>query len=355
MLDYKKIFSENPFSMTQKDKEKWYYKYQKELTFYHYKNCIEYKKLSDRVFGGINSKKKLSDFPFVPVYLFKDFDLNSRNNQNSSKILTSSGTTGSKTSKIYLDRETSLLQSRALSTIFSNILNDRKSTIFFVDTPKVILGRDALSARGTAIKGFSQLVKKSTFLLDEKFNLKIERLIEFLKHNPDEQFIIFGFTSFLWTHLIQKMQSNKMKISKNNGILIHGGGWKKMNDQAVDRDVFNEHIKEIIGVNSVHNYYGMVEQAGSIFLECEYGFFHSSIFSEIFIRDNNLKLSPIKQNGLIQTLSLLPLSYPGHNILTEDIGALEGADDCRCGRKGKYFSIKGRVSGTELRGCSDVN
>ena len=354
MLDYKKIFSENPFSMAQKDKEEWYYKYQKELTSYHYDNSIEYKKLTDQIFGGINTKKKLSDLPFVPVYLFKDFDLNSRNDPKSSKVLTSSGTTGEKTSKVYLDRKTSLLQSRALSIIFSNILNDRNSTIFFVDTPKVILGKEALTARGTAIKGFSQLVKKSTFLLDEKFNLKIERLTNFLKQNPDGQFIIFGFTSFLWTYLIQKMQSNKIKISKNNGMLIHGGGWKKMNEQAVDRDVFNEHIKEIIGVNSIHNYYGMVEQAGSIFLECGYGFFHSSIFSEIFIRDKNLKLSPIKQNGLIQTLSLLPLSYPGHNILTEDIGALEGVDDCRCGRKGKYFSIKGRVPGTELRGCSDV-
>ena len=354
MLDYKKIFAENPFSMTQRDKERWYYKYQKELTFYHYKNCIEYKKVADRIFGGINNSKKLSDLPFVPVYLFKDFDLNSKNNQNSSKILTSSGTTGTKTSRIYLDRKTSLLQSRALSTIFSNILNERKSTIFFVDTPNVILGLDALSARGTAIKGFSQLVKKSIFLLDEKFDLKIEKLTKFLKQNPNEQFIIFGFTSFLWTYLIQKMQADKIKLSKNNGILIHGGGWKKMNDQAVDRHVFNEHIKDIIGVNSIHNYYGMVEQAGSVFLECEFGFFHTSIFSEIFIRDNNLKLSPIKQNGLIQTLSLLPLSYPGHNILTEDIGALEGIDDCSCGRKGKYFSIKGRVPGTELRGCSDV-
>ena len=79
MLDYKKIFSENPFSMAQKDKEEWYYKYQKELTSYHYDNSIEYKKLTDQIFGGINTKKKLSDLPFVPVYLFKDFDLNSRN------------------------------------------------------------------------------------------------------------------------------------------------------------------------------------------------------------------------------------------------------------------------------------
>ena len=53
-------------------------------------------------------------------------------------------------------------------------------------------------------------------------------------------------------------------------------------------------------------------------------------------------------------MSLLPLSYPGHNLLTEDIGKIEGIDDCKCGNKGKYFSIKGRVPDSELRGCSDV-
>tara|TARA_Y100000590_G_scaffold355974_1_gene409975 strand:- start:51 stop:209 length:159 start_codon:yes stop_codon:yes gene_type:complete len=51
---------------------------------------------------------------------------------------------------------------------------------------------------------------------------------------------------------------------------------------------------------------------------------------------------------------LLPISYPGHNILTEDTGAIIGVDNCKCGRKGKYFSIMGRVAGTQLRGCSDV-
>jgi hypothetical protein len=98
----------------------------------------------------------------------------------------------------------------------------------------------------------------------------------------------------------------------------------------------------------------MVEQTGSIFIECEHGFFHSSIFSEIYIRDNNLNLADFNKHGIIQTLSLLPTSYPGHNILTEDIGKIEGYDNCKCGRRGKFFSIKGRVQGTELRGCSDV-
>ena len=99
----------------------------------------------------------------------------------------------------------------------------------------------------------------------------------------------------------------------------------------------------------------MVEQTGSVFLECEHGFFHSSIFSDIIVRDAALKISPLKKDGLLQVFSLLPLSYPGHNILTEDIGALQGVDNCICGRKGKYFSIKGRVPGTETRGCSDAH
>ena len=57
---------------------------------------------------------------------------------------------------------------------------------------------------------------------------------------------------------------------------------------------------------------------------------------------------------MIQLLSLLPTSYPGHSILTEDIGSIYGEDDCSCGRKGKYFKIYGRLKNAELRGCSDT-
>ena len=60
------------------------------------------------------------------------------------------------------------------------------------------------------------------------------------------------------------------------------------------------------------------------------------------------------KKGIIQLISLLPTSYPGHNILTEDIGIVHGEDNCSCGLKGKYFSVIGRVKKTELRGCSDV-
>ena len=67
-----------------------------------------------------------------------------------------------------------------------------------------------------------------------------------------------------------------------------------------------------------------------------------------------MEILPNKVPGIIQSLSIIPLSYPGHNILTEDQGYILGVDDCKCGKLGKYFLLTNRVKGTEIRGCSDV-
>ena len=50
----------------------------------------------------------------------------------------------------------------------------------------------------------------------------------------------------------------------------------------------------------------------------------------------------------------LTTSYPGHSILTEDLGTIYGEDDCKCGKNGKYFKVHGRQLNSEPRGCSDV-
>tara|TARA_B100000941_G_C28349582_1_gene471115 strand:- start:352 stop:822 length:471 start_codon:yes stop_codon:yes gene_type:complete len=154
--------------------------------------------------------------------------------------------------------------------------------------------------------------------------------------------------------LLENLNKKKLKIPKNRGILIHGGGWKKLENISVSKKEFNKKSKNILGIRNVYNYYGMVEQTGSIFLECEENYFHCSLYSDILIRDENLSIAKKKEVGLLQTLSLIQSSYPGHNILTEDLGRIEGVDNCKCGRKGKYFSFIGRVPGTEKRGCSDA-
>lgn len=137
--------------------------------------------------------------------------------------------------------------------------------------------------------------------------------------------------------------------------MLHGGGWKKLQDQAVGNHEFLSAMVESAGVQRVISYYGMVEQTGSIYLECEEGHLHAPIYSDIIIR-NPVDFRPMSvgETGLIEVLSLLPLSYPGHALLTEDIGIIKGEDDCPCGRLGKYFSVVGRVAKAEVRGCSDT-
>jgi hypothetical protein len=51
-------------------------------------------------------------------------------------------------------------------------------------------------------------------------------------------------------------------------------------------------------------------------------------------------------------VSTLPTSYPGHVLLTEDLGVVHGIDDGDW--PGKRFSVLGRLPRAEARGCSDT-
>ena len=121
----------------------------------------------------------------------------------------------------------------------------------------------------------------------------------------------------------------------------------------VSTEEFRKLLKDNCGLDEVHDYY-MVEQL-DLYMECEFGNMHASNFSDVVIRNpKDFTVSSINERGIIQTLSVLPKSYPGHSLLTEDEGVLLGVDDCRCGRLGKYFKIFGRVKNAEIRGCSDT-
>jgi hypothetical protein len=133
------------------------------------------------------------------------------------------------------------------------------------------------------------------------------------------------------------------------------GGWKTLADRAVTREEFRATAREVLGVQAVHDYYGMVEQVGSVYVECEQGFFHAPGFAEVLVRDwRDWSVAPHGTEGILQTLSVLPRSYPGHSLLTEDLGTVHGRDDCACGRVGTRFTVRGRLPRAELRGCSDT-
>ena len=75
----------------------------------------------------IEAIQKPEDVPYIPVQMFKHFDLRTCPEQEIVKILQSSGTTGGTPSRIPLDKATTLNQIKALKSILSGYLgNNRK-------------------------------------------------------------------------------------------------------------------------------------------------------------------------------------------------------------------------------------
>lgn len=342
-----------PFSLDRAEKSALYMRAMGDLTHHHYEHSPEYRRIVDMLGFKPEAASRVEDFPFVPVRLFKEFELRSVEKKDVLKTLTSSGTTGA-VSRIYLDRSVAANQTKVLVKIIGGFTGGKRLPFLVADSPAVIKDRNLFSARGAGILGFSTIGYDQTYLLDDNYEINFARLETFQEKHKGTPVMLYGFTFVVWERLCQALKRADRRLELN-GMLVHGGGWKKLISMAVDNPTFKQTVKETTGISRIHNYYGMVEQTGSIFMECEHGRLHASIFSDIIIRDPK-DFSPLGpgQEGIVQLVSLLPTSYPGHSILTEDVGALTGIDDCPCGRKGATFQIHGRLKDAEIRGCSDV-
>ena len=349
------LFESDPYGLDRNQKSAFFDEYFHELTKHHYSHCNKYKKMMDGIGFEIGNTFKYSEIPFLPVRLFKLFDLYSVPKEDIVKTMTSSGTTGQAVSKIFLDKETALNQSKALTKIVASYLGQKRSPMLIIDSESVLKDRNMFSARGAGILGFSIFGSKRLYALDSNMELKTDEVMEFIKENKDTQIFVFGFTYMIFQHFVKEIQKQKINIDLSNAILLHGGGWKKLESESISSVAFREVLYQTCSIRSVHDYYGMVEQTGSINIECEYGYLHAPIFSDIIIRRPiDFSEAEIGEQGIVQTLSVLPKSYPGHSLLTEDEGILMGEDDCKCGRLGKYFTILGRLKNAEIRGCSDT-
>ena len=181
-------------------------------------------------------------------------------NNNNHKIYTSSGTTNSNLSKIALDKKTSLLQSVILKNILSEFIQNRETIILFVENKKILNSERRFSARGAAINGFIQLVDEYYFILDKKGKLKIDVLKKNL--NKKKNIIFFGFTSDIWIYLLKELEKKNIKFKKNTALLIHGGGWKRLENKNIIKNNFNNFAKKILGIKRSINYYGMMSKQG---------------------------------------------------------------------------------------------
>ena len=326
-----------------------------ELTEHHRKNCPAYANILKGFGYDAADVRGPEDIPFLPVRIFKELELLSIDRSEVFKTMTSSGTTGQAVSKIFVDRETAGIQQKVMIRILSDYLGKKRIPMLIIDTPSVMKDRKTFTARGAAVIGLQVMARDTVYALNDDMTLNTGALEGFLEKYGSDKYLIFGFTFMIWKHLYEASQEAGISPDLSNGWLMTGGGWKKLTDSAISQEAFQQRMTQRFGIVHFLDHYAMVEQTGCIYAECECHHLHASVFSDVFVRDpEDFSVKGIGEEGILQTVSVLPHSYPGHSLLTEDLGVILGEDDCPCGRKGKYIKILGRLKSAELRGCSDT-
>ena len=110
-----KLLEIGSFSLKNNEKNKIFKKIINSLTDFHYSRSIKYRRLLDFLNYEKKKTKDLDAVPYLPVRLFKEFELKSIKENDVFKVLLSSGTTGSSPSKIFLNKENAIAQSKALN------------------------------------------------------------------------------------------------------------------------------------------------------------------------------------------------------------------------------------------------
>lgn len=343
----------NPYSLPQPEKESFLVSELSKLTRHHKERCPDYARLLHLFYSDRMEFHRLDEIPYLPVNLFKTKKLLSIPPSEVFKVLRSSGTTSIQQSMIFLDAQTAHRQTVALADIMTSVLGPKRLPMVVLDHPNVIADKALLSARGAALIGMLTFGRDICYAFDERMVLDLPQLQTWLKNHQKEPLLLFGLTFVIWKYFLPQLWNHEIDLS--NAILMHTGGWKKLADESIDNDEFKRQVASHTGIRRCYNFYGTVEQIGTVFVECDNGYLHCPQCADVIIRDPKswTPQMPLKP-GVIQLLSTLPLSYPGHSLLTEDMGVIQGVDDCPCGRKGQYFHVLGRVPSAEIRGCSDT-
>ena len=230
-----------------------------------------------------------------------------------------------------------------------------------MDTAGFQAGGSELGARGAAIQGLQPFASETTHCLSLSAQgdliLDRDRLKQFARDRQDNEVLVYGFTYILWNHLVKPLAAEGVFLNLPKARILHSGGWKRLQDQAVEKTVFNEGLASLFGCSPdrIVDFYGMVESVGVIYPDCSAGNKHGPVFGDVIVR-NPLTLEPVAagEHGIVQVCSILPTSFPGHLLLTEDMAQVLAYDGCPCGRRGISFRFAGRVPKAELRGCGNI-
>ena len=305
---------------------------------------------------------KIADLPYLPVSVFKaNPPLSLVPASEVKRTLTSSSTSGQVPSRVVLDAATSRRMTKGVIAIIRDFVGAARRPYLVIDTQENLGRQSELGARGAAIQALGSFATEivSCLHLDSQgeLSLDLEKLLACAAKWKEAEVLVYGFTYVIWTQLVRPLKRAGITLGLPNVHLLHSGGWKRLEQQAVTKDQFVRDVASVFGcpTERIIDYYGMVENVGVVYPDCARGYKHVPAFAEVIIR-NPLTLAPVEagQQGLVQVCSVLPTSFPGFLLLTDDIGEIISHDGCDCGRRGTHFRFLRRVPKVEVRGCGNL-
>lgn len=301
-----------------------------EIFRYQAKNNVIYSKYIKHL--GIKTDKidDLHQIPFLPVEFFKTHKIIT-GNKNPQKIFTSSGTTGSGTSRHFLTDIN--LYTESFTHTFHHFYGNPEKYCILALLPSYLERENS-----SLIYMINHLIRKSNnpesgFYLDRLDHLakKIIRLRE-----QKQKILLFGI-SFALLNLAEKY-----KPDLSGHIVMETGGMKGRREEIVRKELHNI-LCNAFNTSTIHSEYGMTELLSQAYSK-ENGIFYAPPRMKILIRDSYDPFSYVKteQPGGINIIDLANCNSCSF-IETNDLGKLLP--------NGK-FEVSGRLDLSDIRGCN---
>lgn len=270
----------------------------------------------------------IEKIPFLPIRFFKSHDVISGSG-NAEKIFTSSGTTGSQTSR-HLVTDLSFYQ-ESLEHSFHHFYGNFEDYRVFALLPSY-LEREG-SSLIDMVKFWIKKSGRGGFYLYNH-----EELFQDLIQNEEEgkKAILIG-VSFALLDFVENYQLNL-----KNTIVMETGGMKGRKEE-ITREELHKILKKGLGVDEIHSEYGMTELLSQAYSKGN-SRFEIPNWMKILIRDaeDPLTLLPEEKTGGINVIDLANLNSCSF-IATDDLGKIH---------QDGSLEILGRFDHSDVRGCN---
>ncbi len=297
---------------------------------YQYSNNLVYRKFCNLLLRDPAEVVSLEKIPFLPIEFFKTHKV------ISSKALeeitfTSSGTTGSQTSKHFV---TDLgIYEESFRSGFTHFYGSVENYAVLALLPSY------LEREGSSLIYMAQdLIEKSKNPASGFYLHDLDSLVANLKKLEErgQKTLLIG-VSFALLDLAQNYSLNL-----KNTVVMETGGMKGRRKEMI-RTELHEVLKKGLGVENIHSEYGMTELLSQAY-SLKNGIFECPPWMKILIRDpeDALTLLPEGKSGGINIIDLANINSCSF-IATQDLG--KNLD-------GQRTEILGRFDNSDIRGCN---